>query len=142
MKIGVYAGSFDPFHVGHLHIAKEAQKIFDEVWIVRAINVDKTSPTYSLPVVVLSDLGFVVYNHDGLITDLWKLRPKDFMVMIRGLRNGYDMQAEWNYRRTIEDIHPVPFIYIACPANQEHISSSGIKSLMKICKQTAEGYIV
>ena len=28
MKVGFYAGSFDPFTIGHLHIVKVASKIF------------------------------------------------------------------------------------------------------------------
>jgi pantetheine-phosphate adenylyltransferase len=30
-KIGVYAGSFNPFHVGHADILHQALEVFDEV---------------------------------------------------------------------------------------------------------------
>lgn len=42
MKIGFYAGSFDPFTVGHLHIVKVASKIFDKVIVGIGVNPKKT----------------------------------------------------------------------------------------------------
>ena len=30
MSIGFYAGSFDPFTIGHLHIVKTAVNLFDK----------------------------------------------------------------------------------------------------------------
>jgi len=33
-KIGLYFGSFNPIHIGHLHIANTALKNHDEIWFV------------------------------------------------------------------------------------------------------------
>lgn len=49
-KIGIFGGSFDPIHLGHLNIAKSAYKEFalDEVWFVPAghsPNKDETQMT-------------------------------------------------------------------------------------------------
>lgn len=33
-SIAVYGGSFDPFHMGHLHIAMQARLFVDKVWIM------------------------------------------------------------------------------------------------------------
>ncbi len=37
MKIGIFGGTFDPFHLGHLKIATEAAKSLDRVYIVPTI---------------------------------------------------------------------------------------------------------
>ena len=37
-KIGIYAGSFDPFTVGHLDIVTQAKFLFDKIVIARGQN--------------------------------------------------------------------------------------------------------
>ena len=38
MNIGFFAGSFSPFTNGHLHVVREASKLFDKVIIGIGIN--------------------------------------------------------------------------------------------------------
>ena len=38
MNVGFYAGSFSPFTNGHLHVVKQASKLFDKVIIGIGIN--------------------------------------------------------------------------------------------------------
>lgn len=42
MKIGFYAGSFDPFTNGHLHVIKKSASLFDKVIVGIGINSEKT----------------------------------------------------------------------------------------------------
>ena len=37
----MFAGSFDPFTLGHLDIVKRAAALFDELWVVLAVNASK-----------------------------------------------------------------------------------------------------
>ena len=41
MNIGFYAGSFDPFTNGHMHVTEVSSKLFDEVVIGIGINTSK-----------------------------------------------------------------------------------------------------
>ena len=41
MEIGFYAGSFDPFTNGHLHVVEKSAKLFDKVIIGIGVNPDK-----------------------------------------------------------------------------------------------------
>jgi pantetheine-phosphate adenylyltransferase len=43
-KIGIYPGSFNPFHVGHMDVLEQAEKIFDKVIVAVGINPDKVAP--------------------------------------------------------------------------------------------------
>ena len=40
-KIAVFAGSFDPFTLGHLDIVKRASALFDELYVLLAVNASK-----------------------------------------------------------------------------------------------------
>ena len=42
MKVGFFAGSFDPFTNGHLYVVKKALEQFDEIVVGIGINPDKT----------------------------------------------------------------------------------------------------
>lgn len=46
MAKAIFAGSFDPFTLGHLDIVHEASEMFDEVWIVIASNDSKRERVY------------------------------------------------------------------------------------------------
>ena len=37
----IYAGSFDPFTIGHLHVLKQACMVFDKVYVAIAVNSQK-----------------------------------------------------------------------------------------------------
>ena len=41
MEIGFYAGSFDPFTNGHLHVVTKSAQLFDKVIIGIGVHPDK-----------------------------------------------------------------------------------------------------
>lgn len=49
MKIALFGGTFNPPHVGHVHVVKQLAKRFDQVWIVVAADPNKTEKPYVPP---------------------------------------------------------------------------------------------
>jgi len=130
-KIGVYAGSFNPFHKGHLNIVEKTEKIFDKVIIAKGINPEKSKDKG------LDGLNERLYYRqveafDGLINDYVSEKSKDAdITLIRGLRNGNDLSYEMNQIKFIKEFDSsVKSIFIHCDQEFEHISSSAIRSLL------------
>ena len=130
-KIGVYAGSFNPFHKGHLNILEKAEQIFDKVIIARGINPDKKDEFISLPD-CLRYRQTALY--DGLLTDFIDSLGYE-VTLVRGLRNSTDLQFETTQYRFLKDLKPdIKVVNILSDVQYEHISSSSIKMLQKYGK--------
>ncbi|MCH5164381.1 MAG: adenylyltransferase/cytidyltransferase family protein, partial [Clostridiales bacterium] len=77
MKRAVFAGSFDPFTLGHKDIVLRASKLFDEVIVALAVSTGKNSrPITQREEIIAASLENVNNVHtmcfDGLLTDFMK----------------------------------------------------------------------
>lgn len=149
MTIGVYPGSFNPFHQGHLNILFKAEKIFDKVIVARGINTEKAPSFYEIPKMVKARAECIEYK--GLLTDcieaIIKKEQEDVLdakvTIIRGLRNSVDLQYEMNQYRYFQDLMPnVQMVSIFCDKEFEHISSSGIRTLQPFGYDKISCYMV
>jgi len=130
-NIAVYAGSFNPFHKGHLNILKKAESIFDKVIIARGYNPDKISQTVDFP----DSIGFRQTEiYKGLLTDFINELGYD-VTLIRGLRNATDLQYEVTQLRFMQDMkRDLKVVSLVCDKEFEHISSSAIRQLKQFGK--------
>jgi len=134
MTKAIYAGSFDPFTIGHLDILKEAAKIFDEVHVVIAINANKTKKYNTLYMkdaiqkVIennnLKNCKAVVYN--GLIAQY--CIDNNIGYTVRGLRNFIDFGYEQNIAGVNKQIFP-SLVTVYLTAEHADISSSMVREL-------------
>jgi pantetheine-phosphate adenylyltransferase len=130
-KIGVYAGSFNPFHAGHLNVVYQAEQVFDKVVIAYGTNPEKEKREVVFPKTI-SDLENVVY--EGFLSDLlYKYEKMGCDVtLIRGLRNEYDLNYEQNTVSYIkEQKSDLKTVFFLCDKQYEHVSSGAIRQLQK-----------
>lgn len=138
-KIGIYPGSFNPFHKGHLNILEKAEKIFDKVIIAKGCNPSKEPiKQYDIPE-VLENRQCEVYT--GLLSDFVQEFEEQDITVIRGLRNAADFEAEKiQYRYLTEQLPKIKVVNIICDNEYDHISSSAIRQLRRYRKH--KQYIV
>lgn len=135
MNIGFYAGSFDPFTNGHLHVVKVSSKLFDEVVIGIGINLGKTrrydvdlmkeAIENTLKANNLSNVSVVYY--DCLSVEAAKINNAN--CLIRGIRNGMDYDYEENLAALNEELSNIDTIYIRA-GKLGHISSTMVQELI------------
>lgn len=130
-RIGVFAGSFDPFHKGHYNVLQKAERIFDKVIIAFGNNPDKSKGKWPIPKKIHNRQ---IERYNGLLTDFVNSLGYEVTV-IRGLRNSTDFQYEQNQYRYIQELKSdIKIVNIFCDKEFEHISSSGIRTLEKFGK--------
>jgi len=146
-RIGIYAGSFNPFHVGHANILHQAQELFDEVIIALGRNpskdgIDKEPFPVGHP--ILGNARVVEFT--GLLSDYLNavdMANEDAKIfLIRGLRNGDDLQMEQNQLQFIKEMYAgLNVTFFICERKFEHISSSSLRALRKVSEKEYEKYV-
>jgi pantetheine-phosphate adenylyltransferase len=151
--LGLYAGSFDPFHVGHLDIVKQAADTFQVVMIAKGINSSKIKATvatdrYVLPVTFLTtfrhDADIRVDSYDTLLVDYIKILEETYNVtLIRGLRRGADLEYEQNLVAFLRGMHPqVKVAHFMARPEYAHISSSALRDIRHFSEVEYRKYVV
>jgi pantetheine-phosphate adenylyltransferase len=152
-KIGIYCGSFRPLHVGHLDVIKQAIEIFPTLIVAQSINNSKVKTLlpnnqFVLPVQFLTtfrhDVDIKVDYYDTLLIDYIKKMEEDYNVtLIRGIRNGNDLEYEQNLIAFIREKHPrVKIAYFMARSEFSHISSSALREIRNFSEHEYRKYVV
>lgn len=152
MNLGIYPGSFNPWHKGHQDILKKAIKCFDFVIVAKMFNPEKENDNEKamgeleqLTAKIKNKLTFdqarkvkVCGSAESLkefLDQRFYIHGKKFCAsaIIRGLRNGHDLQYEMNQQYWNEDVGvEQPFVYFITDRSLGHVSSSSIRIVDKL----------
>lgn len=117
-KIGFYAGSFDPFTKGHLHVVKISAQLFDKVIIGIGINPTKERRFNTEAMVNairktlkregLGNVEVISYDNLSITTAL----NNNATFLIRGIRNGMDYDFEETLATFNKELSNLDTIYV------------------------------
>ena len=115
---GFFAGSFDPFTFGHLHVVKISSKLFDKVII--GIGKNPTKERRFDEHLMAEGIKKVLQNenitnadvvlYDNLSVDTAKENNCNFLI--RGIRNGMDYDFEETLASFNKEVSGMETIYI------------------------------
>ena len=137
-RVAVFAGSFDPFTVGHLDLVKRAATMFDSLYVVVAQNASKKNmfdaeTRKAMVEEAVSGIPNVsVAVHDGLTVDFMKSVGARYLV--RGIRNASDLDMEqavaWN-NKVIYGCDDIETVFLMSAQEHLAVSSSVVRELLK-----------
>ena len=135
-KIAVFAGSFDPFTLGHLDIVRRAASLFDELYVLLAVNAskkyyfDEATRAERVRRAVAPFPNVKVDVYDGLTVDFAKRVGAKFLV--RGIRGAADVEYEqtvaWNNKVLCPEIETV---FLSSAPEHLMVSSTVVRELLK-----------
>jgi len=133
-RIAVFAGSFDPFTLGHQDIVERSLTLFDQVIIAIGENSTKKKK-FSLEKrkqiildVFSSESRVSVTSYKGLTVNFCEANKADFLV--RGIRNSRDLDFEQSIAQANKRIAPqIETVFLVTAAEYSAINSSIVRDI-------------
>lgn len=138
----LYAGSFDPFTIGHYNIAVRALDIFGELIIGVGINESKKNErTVEQRIDHIRKLfdgntKVTVIGYQGVTAEV----AKDYgaSVLVRGVRNTIDFEKEKELADINRKVFGIESIFLPSEPELSFVSSSMVRELDHFGKETRE----
>ncbi|MEM7021975.1 MAG: pantetheine-phosphate adenylyltransferase [Pseudomonadota bacterium] len=144
-RAGVYPGTFDPIHNGHLDVIRRATRVVDRLVLGVAVNIGK-DPLFDLEDRVqmveeearslmngnqVNGCKLEVRAFENLLVDF--ARSVDAMVVIRGLRAISDFEYEFQMAATNARLCPqIETIFLPASETNQFISSRFVKEIARL----------
>lgn len=148
IRVGVYAGSFFPMHMGHYSILKRAERVFDKVIVAMGVNSQKggqeSRRTYLTERLAEDILPFhQVEFFEGSLTDYVKQKSSEYVdvTLVRGLGRSTDFEMEKMQMRYMEDMDPsINVAFFISDRRFEYLSSSGARVILPLDEELYQEY--
>lgn len=133
-RIGFFAGSFDPFTLGHADIVARALKIFDEVVIGIGTHPTKkpffTAEQRALQIetVYAQEPRVRVVSYSGMTIEAAKQCGAQFLI--RGVRSTSDFEYEQSISQINDHLQGPMTVLLFGAQGLLHISSSMVRELL------------
>ena len=142
MRIGLYPGTFDPLHLGHIDLIERATALVDRLVIGVAINRDK-GPLFSLEervamietecaqVRARTKGQIVVHPFENLLIDC--ARDVGATVIVRGLRAVTDFEYEFQMvgmNRALDA--SIETVFLMADVKRQAIASKLVKEIARL----------
>ena len=136
-KIGVYPGSFDPIHKGHIDVVNRALRFVDKLYIAVADSPHK-NPLFSLNErkdmidnEFSSSSSIEVVAFDNLLVEFAK--SLNAQVIIRGLRVVSDFEYEFQMVGMNRQLNSeIETVFLMADAQRQSISSNFIRDIARL----------
>lgn len=135
MRKGFYAGSFDPFTVGHKSIVDRALAIFDTVTVGIGYNESKPGALYtpqeraeSILRIYAGEPRVEVMTYKGLTVDA--ARQVGATSLVRGVRSAADFESERTMADVNRQISGLETVLLVAIPEYESVSSSMVRELI------------
>lgn len=134
MKKGLFAGSFDPFTIGHESIVNESLNLFDEVIIGIGTNPNKNRTFDSEWMKdklenLYKDKPVKVIVYNQTTSKLAQELGVDYLI--RGVRNSVDFEYEKNLAEINKKVLGVETIILFGDMNVSFVSSTMVRELLR-----------
>jgi len=136
-RIGIYPGSFDPMHKGHVDIINRATKLVDKLFIAVADSPHK-DPLFNLEErkemidkEFSEEAGIEVIAFNNLLVDL--AESLNAQILIRGLRAVSDFEYEFQMLGMNRKLNSnIETVFLMADAQRQSISSNFIKDIARL----------
>lgn len=132
----LFPGSFDPVHLGHVYVVKQALNLFDEIIVAIGTNSNKKAMFSMedriswLEASFASESGVSIATYEGLTVDF--CRQVDAQFILRGLRNATDFQYEKGIAQMNHALYPdIETVFLLTAPELSAINSTIVRDIAK-----------